>query len=331
LTERADIAAERPKLLVLGRAPPAAAAACARFADGLSAATAVEARALGGDCRGLASWGAPVDAALIAALPRLEIIASVGVGYDHIDVRSAAERGVVVTHTPGVLTEQVADLTLGLLLMTVLRLPQAERHLRAGLWPRGAFALSPTSLRGRRVGILGLGRIGKAVARRLEAFGLPVAYHGRRPQSDVAYPFFAEAADLAAAVDTLIAILPGGGETRHAVDRPLLRALGPDGVFINVGRGSSVDEAGLIEALAAGEIAAAGLDVFEREPVVPDALLAFDNVVVLPHVGSATVQTRTAMADLVVDNLRAWFERGEALTPTPETANASAGCEAMPL
>ncbi|MDR3511541.1 MAG: 2-hydroxyacid dehydrogenase [Caulobacteraceae bacterium] len=316
-----DIAAERPRVLVLGRAPPRAVQAIAQFADVLSVATPAEARQAGAGCRGLAVWGGAVDRTLIEALGRLEIIAGFGVGYDNIDVGAAAARGVVVTHTPDVLTEQVADVTLGLLLMTVLRLPQAERHVRAGLWPRGAFPLSPTSLRGRRVGILGLGRIGKAVARRLEAFDLPVAYYGRAPQADVAYPYFESPLALAGAVDTLIAILPGGAQTHHLIDRAVLRALGPDGVFVNVGRGSSVDEAALIEALAAREIAAAGLDVFEREPQVPQPLLAFDNVVVLPHVGSATVLTRNAMMDLVARNLKAWFETGAAVTPTPETAH----------
>lgn len=312
-------AGPRPRVLLLGRVPPRSEAAIATFAETVTAASPAEAAVLGAGCRGLAACGAQVDAGLIAALDGLEIVASFGVGYDQIDVAAAAARGVVVTHTPGVLTEQVADLTLGLLLMTVLRLPQAERHLRAGLWPAGAFALSPTSLRGRRAGILGLGRIGKAVARRLEAFGVAVAYHGRSRQPDVAYPWFETPLALAEAADTLIAILPGGEGTRGLVDRTLLRALGPQGVFINVGRGSSVDEPALVAALQAGEIAAAGLDVFAREPQVPEALLALDNVVLLPHVGSATVLTRQAMADLLADNLRAWFETGAALTPTPET------------
>jgi lactate dehydrogenase-like 2-hydroxyacid dehydrogenase len=256
-------------------------------------------------------------------LPQLEIIANFGVGYDNIDVAAAAARGVVVTNTGGVLDEEVADLTLGLLLSTVRRLPQAERHLRAGLWEQGAFPLSPT-LRGRRVGILGLGAIGKAVARRLEGFGVAIAYHGRTRQEGVAYPWYPTPVALAQAVDVLVVIVPGGPDTTALVDAAVLAALGPQGVLINVSRGSVVDEAALIAALQQGTILAAGLDVFAREPHVPAALLAQDNAVLLPHVGSGSVATRTAMGQLMIDNLSAWFETGRALTPVPETRHLQA-------
>jgi len=259
-----------------------------------------------------------LDAALMDRLPALEIIANFGVGYDNIDVAAAAARGIVVTNTGGVLDEEVADLALALLLATIRRLPQAERHLRAGLWPQGAFPLSPT-LRGRTVGILGLGAIGKAIARRLEGFDVAIAYCGRTRQAGVAYPWYPDAVSLAAAVDVLVVVVPGGAATAGLVDAAVLRALGPQGVLVNIARGSVVDEPALVAALQNGTIQAAGLDVFAHEPQVPEALLALDNVVLLPHVGSGSVATRTAMGQLMVDNLTAWFETGRPLTPVPET------------
>lgn len=259
-----------------------------------------------------------IDDGWFARLPALEIVANFGVGYDNVDAAAAAARGIVVTNTPGVLDEEVADLTLGLLLATVRRLPQADRYLRDGRWPTGAFPLSPT-LRGRRVGILGLGAIGKAVARRLEAFGVTIAYHGRSQQADVTYAFFHSPVALAAASDLLVILVPGGPATRHLVDAEVLRALGPDGILVNVARGSVVDQPALIAALRDGVIAAAGLDVFEDEPHVPDALRDLDNAVLLPHVGSATLPTRTAMGQLVADNLLTWFDEGHARTPVRET------------
>ncbi|MBC2667645.1 2-hydroxyacid dehydrogenase [Novosphingobium piscinae] len=270
----------------------------------------------GAAIRGLAvsTLAGPVGADLFDRLPALEIVANFGVGYDNVDVAAARARGLVVTNTPGVLDEEVADLAVALLLATVRQLPQAERFLRAGGWRQGPFPLSPT-LRGRRIGLLGLGAIGKAIARRLEGFGVDIAYHGRTRQEGVGYPWYPSAQALAAACDTLIAILPGGAATRHIVDAAVLAALGPEGVFINVARGSVVDEAALIAALQDGTILAAGLDVFAEEPAVPEALLALPNAVLLPHVGSASVQTRTAMGELVARNLLAWFREGRALTP----------------
>ncbi len=265
-----------------------------------------------------------IDAPLIDALPNLKIVSSFGVGYDHVDANYAAERGVIVTHTPGVLDDEVADTALGLLLNTVRELPSAERHLRDGRWvAEGAYPITPLTLRERTAGIFGLGRIGLAIATRLEAFGLSVAYHNRS-KKDVAYPYHATLESLADACDTLVCVAPGTPETRHAVNADILRRLGPNGILINIGRGSVVDEAALGAALHAGTIAGAGLDVFEDEPNVPKALLDAPRACLLPHVGSASHYTRDAMGQLVVDNLTAWFDTGKALTPVPETRHLSA-------
>jgi lactate dehydrogenase-like 2-hydroxyacid dehydrogenase len=255
-----------------------------------------------------------IDAELFDRLPALEIVANFGVGYDNIDAAAAAARGITVTNTPGVLDDEVADLTVGLLLATLRRIPQADRHVRDGRWPDGPFPLSPT-LRGRRIGMLGLGAIGKAVARRLAGFDVPIAYHARHRQAGVGYDYHDSPVALAAACDVLIAIVPGGAGTRHLVDASVLAALGADGVLINVARGSVVDETALVAALADGTIGGAGLDVFEDEPHVPEALRAMANVVLLPHIGSASVHTRAAMGRLVVDNLVGWFDGDGAVTP----------------
>jgi lactate dehydrogenase-like 2-hydroxyacid dehydrogenase len=262
---------------------------------------------------------APLDEAYMRKFPKLEIISSFGVGYDNIDAKAAARLGIIVTNTPGVLDDEVADTTLGLMIMTVRQLPQAERYLRAGQWSaKGAFPLSP-SLRGRTVGILGLGRIGKAIAKRISAFGLDVVYHGRQAQTDVAYRYCPSLIDMANASDVLIVVAPGGPATRHIINAEVLEALGPDGVLINVARGSLVDEKALIEALRNKTILAAGLDVFENEPSVPPELIALDNAVLLPHVGSASVRTRRAMAECVVSNVFAWADGQPPVTPVPET------------
>jgi lactate dehydrogenase-like 2-hydroxyacid dehydrogenase len=269
--------------------------------------------------RGAASF-AGFNAAFIEGLPRLEIVALFGVGYDMVAANQAATRHVMVTNTPDVLTEEVADTAIGLLINAVRELPRAEAWLRAGRWIRdGMYPLTPLTLRGRSIGIHGLGRIGTAIARRLEAFGLPVAYHNRRPVPGVRYPYYPTLKDLAAAVDTLISVVPGGPATDKAIDAEVLAALGKNGVFINIGRGSTVDEAALVDALAKGTIAAAGLDVFTDEPNVSQRLLDAPNATLLPHVGSASERTRRAMADLVVDNLAEWFSTGQPLTPVPET------------
>ncbi len=274
--------------------------------------------------RGIAAGGhAPLNEALMGKLPALEIVSAFGVGYDQIDAKWAGGHGIVVTNTPDVLTDEVADLTIGLLISTVRRIPEAERHLRDGKWPSGAFPLT-ASLRGRTVGILGLGRIGKAIAKRLEAFGLPISYHGRRRQEGVDYAYVADAVDLARQVDVLISVIPGGASTERMVGREIFEALGPDGIFVNVGRGTVVNEADLIEALRSKAILAAGLDVYADEPNVPAELIAMENTVLLPHVASGTVHTRNAMGQLVVDNLVSWFDGRGALTPVAETREVAA-------
>jgi lactate dehydrogenase-like 2-hydroxyacid dehydrogenase len=258
-----------------------------------------------------------LDGSLVERFPKLEIVANNGVGYDNIDAAALARLGVVVTNTPDVLTNEVADLALGLLIATVRQLPQADRHLRAGRWPAGAFPLT-TTLRERKVGILGLGRIGKAVARRLEASDLEIEYHGRKPQPEVTYRYHPTLLGLATSCDVLIVTVSGGAATRHMVNREVLEALGPNGILINVGRGTVVDEAALVQALRERRILSAGLDVFENEPRVPAELIAMEQVVLLPHVGSASVHTRHAMGHLMVDNLVSWFAGKGALTAVPE-------------
>jgi lactate dehydrogenase-like 2-hydroxyacid dehydrogenase len=304
------------KILVSGSAPP-------RIAEGVAAQFTPEGwdgsdGGIGPGVRGVAASGGTVDAALMDRLPDLEIVANYGVGYDNIDAAEAGRRGVVVTNTPDVLNEEVADTAMGLLLCAVRRFPQADAFVRAGKWLQGPFPLSAT-LRGRRMGILGLGRIGKAIAKRAEAFGIAVAYHGRSRQPDVPYPYHPTLVGMAEEVDILMVITPGGAETRHLVNADVLRALGPEGVLINVARGSVVDERALIEALRSRTILTAGLDVFEDEPRVPPELIAMDHVVLLPHLGSASVHTRDAMGQLVVDNLVSWFSGKGPLTPVKET------------
>ena len=269
--------------------------------------------------------GSFVGSDFLRALPKVEIVANYGVGYDGIDAAYAGAHGIMVTNTPDVLTEEVADTTVGLLISTIREFSGAESWLRAGNWARkGNYPVSRLTLRGRTIGIFGLGRIGLAVARRLEAFGLPIAYHNRRPVDGVSYAYHPTLKQLASAVDTLICIAPGGAATERAIDAEVLSALGHGGVLVNIGRGSTVDEAALGAALTDGTIAAAGLDVFADEPNVPQALLDAPNTVLLPHIGSASVHTRRAMADLCVDNLVSWFSEGKALTPVPETKHVKA-------
>ncbi|MBD8893840.1 2-hydroxyacid dehydrogenase [Roseibium litorale] len=271
--------------------------------------------------RGLAVLGTRIDAAYLDKFPYLEIVSNFGVGYDNIDAEACGARGIMVTNTPDVLTEEVADTAIGLLIMTVRELSAAERWLRDGNWSgKGPFPLTKASLKDRTLGIVGLGRIGKAIASRAEAFGLKVHYHGRNQQAGVTYPYHATLKGLAETVDTLMLVAPGGDETRHMINAEILKALGPTGILINIGRGTVVDELALIDALSNGTIHAAGLDVFENEPHVPEALMALPNAVLLPHVGSASVSTRDAMGQLVVDNLVSWFETGKAITPVAETA-----------
>ena len=260
-----------------------------------------------------------VNGAVMERFPRLEIVSTFAVGYDHVDAKWAAAHGVTVTNTPNVLTEEVADTALGLLLCTVREFPQAERYLRAGHWLKGDYRLTPATLRDRTVGLVGMGRIGQAIARRLDAFKVPVVYHSRRPQSGVSYRHYPNLIEMARAVDILLVIVPGGRDTQNIIDAEVFEALGPDGIFINMARGSVVDQPALIKALQEKKIMSAGLDVFVNEPDVPAELIAMDNVVLFPHVGSATVGTRRAMDQLVVDNLLAWVAGKPPLTPVPET------------
>ncbi|NRP86823.1 2-ketogluconate reductase [Ensifer adhaerens] len=269
--------------------------------------------------RGIAVAGG-VNAAWIDAFPHLEVIANFGVGYDGIDVKHAASKGIVVTNTPDVLNDEVADTAIALLLNTLRQFPKAESWLRDGRWVKdGAFPLSPFSMKGRRVGIYGLGRIGLEIARRLEPFKVKIGYHTRSPRDSLPYDYYPTLKEMAQSVDTLISIVPKTPETHKVINAEILSALGPRGVFINVGRGWSVDDDALIAALGNGTLGAAGLDVFYDEPNVPAGYLTLQNVSLLPHVASASVPTRDAMADLVADNIIEWFEKGKPLTPVPET------------
>jgi len=260
-----------------------------------------------------------IDGALMGKLPHLEILATFGVGYDHVDVAFAAAHGITVTNTPQVLTEEVADTALGLLLNTVREFPQAERYLRAGKWTERAYPLSKATLRDRTIGMVGMGAIGQAIARRLDGMLVPVVYHSRRPAAGVRYRHYPKLLDMARDVSTLLVITPGGPGTTNLINAEVLETLGPDGILINMARGSVVDEDALIKALRDKTIMAAGLDVYLREPQVRAELIAMDNVVLFPHLGSASVHTRTLMDQLVVDNLLAWAAGKPPLTPVPET------------
>lgn len=263
-----------------------------------------------------------ISADLMRALPRLEIVANFGVGYDAVDSHYAGSNGVMVTNTPDVLTEEVADTAIGLLLNTVRELSASEAYLRAGNWAaKGNYRLTPLTLRGRTAGIFGMGRIGQAIASRLEAFGVAVHYHNRRKAEGLGYTYHPTLVEMARAVDTLIVVVPGGDATKNVINAEVLAALGTNGVLINIGRGSTVDENALIAAMNSGTIAAAGLDVFANEPNVRPEFLSLPNTVLLPHVGSASVHTRRAMGDLCVDNLVSWFSGKGAVTPVPETVH----------
>jgi lactate dehydrogenase-like 2-hydroxyacid dehydrogenase len=259
-----------------------------------------------------------VPATIMEHCPNLEIVSTFGVGYSHIDVTWAGQHGITVTNTPDVLTEEVADTALGLLLCTVRELPRNERYLRAGHWLNGDPPLSVTTLRNRTVGMVGMGSIGQAIARRLDAFRVPVVYHTRTMRPDLPYHHYPKLVDMARDVDTLMVIVPGGPATRNMINAAVLAALGPNGILINMARGSVVDERALIAALQNQTILSAGLDVFVDEPRVPQELIAMDHVVLLPHVGSATVATRDKMDQMVVDNLLAWVAGKPPLTPVPE-------------
>ncbi|HEX3709063.1 MAG TPA: 2-hydroxyacid dehydrogenase [Pseudolabrys sp.] len=259
-----------------------------------------------------------VDGDFLKQFPNVRQVSSFGVGYDHIDAKWAGTHGIIVTNTPDVLNEEVADTALGLLLCTVREFPQAERYVRAGKWPQAQYPLTKATLRNRTVGMVGMGRIGKAIAKRLEAFGVPVVYHSRNKQ-DVAYKYYPKLLDMARDVDTLMVIVPGGAATQNLINADVLRALGSNGILINMARGSVVDESALIAALKDRTIYSAGLDVFAKEPEVPKDLLEMDHVVLFPHLGSSTEVTRAAMDQLLVDNILAWAAGKPPLTPVAET------------
>ena len=260
-------------------------------------------------------YGVPRD--WMDALPALKLISNYGVGYDAIDVGLSRDRGVLVTHTPGVLSDEVATTALMLMLASYRNLLASDAYVRAGRWARDGHMPLSRSADNRRVGILGLGRIGLALAKKLEAFHADIAYHNRNPR-DVPYRYCADLVQMAAESDVLFVVTPGGADTRGIVTREVIDALGPDGMLVNVSRGSVVDEPALVAALAEGRLGSAGLDVFADEPHIPEALFSMENVVLTPHIGSATVETRRAMGDLVVDNLLQHHADGRVISPIPE-------------
>jgi lactate dehydrogenase-like 2-hydroxyacid dehydrogenase len=262
----------------------------------------------------IASGHGGVTAAVINRLPQLKVIAHFGVGYDAVDVEAANARGIKVTNTPDVLTDEVADLAMALVLGTVRRTPMGDRFVRAGFWLKGSMPLSE-SLTDKTLGIIGMGRIGRAIASRAEAFKLKIAYQGPRRKEGLDWPYYADLVDLAKHCDILLAACPGGPATRGIVSRAVIEALGNTGYFVNISRGSVVDEPALLEALQQKKLAGAGLDVFADEPRVPQGFMVLDNVVLQPHVGSATHKTRRAMGQLMQDNLAAHFAGKALLTP----------------
>ena len=267
-----------------------------------------------------ASGESKVPASLIARLPALEIVSVFGVGYDGVDVAAAKAANVMVTHTPNVLNDDVADLALGLMLAAARQLPAADQYVKQGAWPQGPMPLA-RKMSGARLGLVGMGRIGQAIAQRALAFHMDIAYTARHARTELPYRYFANPTELAAHCDFLVVITPGGTGTRHLINAQVLQALGPKGILVNVARGSVIDQEALTDALERGVIGGAGLDVFDNEPHVPERLRALPHVVLSPHIGSATQQTRQAMADLAFNNLRAHFANEPVITPVPECAN----------
>ena len=264
---------------------------------------------MGGKCR----------ADTIDRVPNARIVSNYGVGYDGVDAEHAATKGIIVTHTPSVLDDEVANTAILLLLATDRRLVAYDRYVREGRWEREGSPPLTRGVRDRLVGIVGLGRIGSTIAEKLEgAFGARIAYHGRS-EKDVPYDYYPDLPEMARAADALIVVTPGGPETEKLVSAEVIEALGPEGTLVNVARGTVVDETAMLEALGNRKLGAAGLDVFENEPRVPDALKAMENVVLAPHIGSATEETRRAMGDLVVDNIIAVLDGGKPKTPVPES------------
>ncbi|GAA4538922.1 2-hydroxyacid dehydrogenase [Pseudonocardia xishanensis] len=311
-----------PRVLALGRLKPSLAEELERT-YGLEKLPAGAERAEWLRTRGdwpevlVSSGMTPVDADLLAAVPNVRAIVNFGVGYDHIDLAAVRERGIVASNTPGVLDDCVADTAVALVLDVMRGFSASDRWVRAGRWPVDGPTGLTRRVSGCRVGVLGLGRIGVAIARRLAAFDCRISYHNRHRRTDVEYAYAESPAALAAEVDVLVVAAAGGSGTAHLVDREVLTALGPRGYLVNIARGSVVDEEALVELLRSGALAGAGLDVFAREPKLPEELFALDSVVLLPHIGSATVETREAMADLVVRNLAQWVADGTVRTPIP--------------
>lgn len=311
----------KPRLLNNGRLPPSL---VARLAGdyalttlGEQADTVAHLAEHGAAYEGLVTSAAVgADAALLASLPRLKVISSFGVGLDRIDLKAARDRGIAVGYTPDVLNDCVADTAWGLLIDVARGFSAADRYVRRGLWPQGPYPLG-RQVSGARLGIVGMGRIGRSIAQRSLGFSMQVRYHTRTPVAGLPWAHERSLIELARWADFLVLITAGGAGTRHLVDAAVLDALGPRGYLVNVARGSVVDEAALVAALCERRIAGAGLDVFEHEPHVPAALMALDNVVLLPHVASATVQTRQAMADRVYDNLQMFFTEGHLVSAVP--------------
>ncbi len=260
---------------------------------------------------------AKVDKKLLTMLPHVKLIAICGVGYDGVDVAAAIERGIIVTHTPGVLTDDVADLAMGLVLSIGRRIPQADKFVRNGDWVDDVFALTH-KVSGARLGIVGMGRIGRAIAKRAAAFDMRISYTGRKAKADLSYVFHKTATELAAAVDYLVVTVPGGDNTKNLIDASVLQALGNKGYLINIARGSVVDQPVLVQALKDKTIAGAALDVFWDEPIIDSELRRLPNVVLTPHIASATVETRQAMVALTMDNLAAFYQMKPLLSPVPE-------------
>jgi len=280
----------------------------------LAAATDPEAllQEVGAEIRGIA--GGKVSASLLGKLPNLEIIAVSGVGYDSVDVAAAKARNIRLTNTPGVLTDAVAELTIGMMIALSRRIPQGDRFIRDGKWPDGAFG-NWSELKGKTLGILGLGRIGKEIANLATALKMRVVYHGRSQQPGIPYPYFDSVLAMARASDWLVMIAPGNASTAGIISREVLEALGPKGVLVNMARGNMVDQEALVEMLVSKQLGGAALDVFDKEPAVPEALLDLDNVVLSPHQGSRTEETRAAVSDLVVANLKAYFDGKPLISP----------------
>lgn len=311
--------ATKPKILVQGKFPAAFIAALAeRFELVLHDPAIPFADVKGWDAsiQGLVSWARyTVTAEMMDRLPGLEILAGFGVGYDRFDLKAAKMRGVVVTNTPDVLTDDVADLAIGLAIATLRRIVALDRMVRTGKWAAGESPPLARKVAGKRLGIVGLGRIGRAIARRAEGFDMAIAYTGPRGYKDQPYRYVADLAQLARESDILVLACRADSSNRHMIGAEVLTALGPKGILVNIARGSLVDEAALVTALKNGTLGGAGLDVYADEPRVAPDLFQLDNVVLMPHVGSATEETRQAMADLVIGNLESHFAGRGPLTP----------------